>query len=167
MSCCVPCKAETVYENRKQEKKEVEECKKRLEATEEELKKAQAEAQAAKDKLEELNSKSHCCPTIDIESISKVGNEALVTFSDGTYMTVPLEFTHGLDAEKPFSIMAKLSKRIDDLDDAVKGLSDKLDAQSKLFVKLTDLVKINSCGEEAPFLGVDVKVAKEVADENS
>ena len=164
MSCCVPCKTETVYENRKQEKREADECKKRLEATEEELKKAQCEAKEAKDKLNELNAKLHCGPYI--ESITKVGNEAMVTFSDGTYKTVPIEQTQGLDAKKPLSILARLSKRIDSLDELVKELSNKLDTQSKLFVKLTDLVKINSCGEEAPFLGVDVKVA-EVANENS
>lgn len=159
MSCCVPCKTETVYQNRKAEKKVEDDCKTRLELALAELVKYKTEAEEAKEKLAKLESKP-CCPSLTIETITKVGDEAIITFSDCTYMKAPVEVTKGLDTEKPETIIDNLVKRVKLLEGSVKTLIELVDEQSKAFIKVSDLVKINSCGEEAPFLGVDVSVVK-------
>lgn len=86
MSCCVPCRTETVYENRKaatQAAQKEADCQKQLEAA---LKKvAELEAQIAE------AHKNPCCPAFKIESVTTVGKEVIVTFDNCTYLKAPMD----------------------------------------------------------------------------
>ena len=86
MSCCVPCRTETVYENRKaatQAAQKEADCQKQLEAA---LKKvAELEAQIAE------AHKNPCCTAFKIESVTTVGKEVIVTFDNCTYLKAPMD----------------------------------------------------------------------------
>lgn len=86
MSCCVPCRTETVYENRKaatQAAQKEADCQKQLEAA---LKKvAELEAQIVE------AHKNPCCPAFKIESVTTVGKEVIVTFDNCTYLKAPMD----------------------------------------------------------------------------
>lgn len=119
MSCCVPCKTETVYENRKaatQAAQKEADCQKQLEAA---LKKvAELEAQIAE------AHKNPCCPLFKIESITGVGKEVLVTFDNCTYIKAPMNVVdESLGKAKTDADSAK----VEELSKALEALKTKVD----------------------------------------
>ena len=119
MSCCVPCKTETVYENRKaaaQAAQKEADCQKQLEAA---LKKvAELEAQIAE------AHKNPCCPLFKIESITGVGKEVLVTFDNCTYIKAPMDVVdESLSKAKTDADSAK----VEELIKALEALKTKVD----------------------------------------
>lgn len=119
MSCCVPCKTETVYENRKaaaQAAQKEADCQKQLEAA---LKKvAELEAQIAE------AHKNPCCPLFKIESITGVGKEVLVTFDNCTYIKAPMDVVdESLSKAKTDADSAK----VEELTKALEALKTKVD----------------------------------------
>nr|DAF25392.1 MAG TPA: hypothetical protein [Caudoviricetes sp.] len=119
MSYCVPCRTETVYENRKAAthaaQKEAD-CQKQLEAA---LKKvAELEAQIAE------AHKNPCCPLFKIESITSVGKEVLVTFDNCTYTKAPMDVVdESLSKAKTDADSAK----VEELSKALEALKTKVD----------------------------------------
>lgn len=126
MSCCVPCRTETVYENRKaatQAAQKEADCQKQLEAA---LKKvAELEAQIAE------THKNPCCPLFKIESITGVGKEVLVTFDNCTYLKAPMNVVdESLGKAKTDADTAKvdeLSKAFEELKTKVEEVAAKED----------------------------------------
>ena len=126
MSCCVPCRTETVYENRKaatQAAQKEADCQKQLEAA---LKKvAELEAQIAE------AHKNPCCPLFKIESITGVGKEVLVTFDNCTYLKAPMSVVdESLGKAKTDADSAKvdeLSKALEELKSKVEEVAAKED----------------------------------------
>lgn len=119
MSCCVPCRTETVYENRKaaaQAAQKEADCQKQLEAA---LKKvAELEAQIAE------AHKNPCCPLFKIESITGVGKEVLVTFDNCTYIKAPMDVVdESLSKAKTDADSAK----VEELTKALEALKTKVD----------------------------------------
>lgn len=119
MSCCVPCRTETVYENRKaatQAAQKEADCQKQLEAA---LKKvAELEAQIAE------AHKNPCCPAFKIESITGVGKEVLVTFDNCTYIKAPMDVVdESLSKAKTDADSAK----VEELTKALEALKTKVD----------------------------------------
>ena len=119
MSCCVPCRTETVYENRKaatQAAQKEADCQKQLEAA---LKKvAELEAQIAE------AHKNSCCPLFKIESITGVGKEVLVTFDNCTYIKAPMDVVdESLSKAKTDADSAK----VEELTKALEALKTKVD----------------------------------------
>lgn len=119
MSCCVPCRTETVYENRKaatQAAQKEADCQKQLEAA---LKKvAELEAQIAE------AHKNPCCPLFKIESITGVGKEVLVTFDNCTYIKAPMDVVdESLSKAKTDADSAK----VEELSKALEALKTKVD----------------------------------------
>lgn len=119
MSCCVPCRTETVYENRKaaeQAAQKESDCQKQLEAA---LKKvAELEAQIAE------AHKNPCCPLFKIESITGVGKEVLVTFDNCTYIKAPMDVVdESLSKAKTDAYSAK----VEELTKALEALKTKVD----------------------------------------
>lgn len=119
MSCCVPCRTETVYENRKaatQAAQKEADCQKQLEAA---LKKvAELEAQIAE------AHKNPCCPLFKIESITGVGKEVLVTFDNCTYIKAPMDVVdESLSKAKTDADTAK----VEELSKALEALKTKVD----------------------------------------
>lgn len=119
MSCCVPCRTETVYENRKaatQAAQKEADCQKQLEAA---LKKvAELEAQIAE------THKNPCCPLFKIESITGVGKEVLVTFDNCTYIKAPMDVVdESLSKAKTDADSAK----VEELTKALEALKTKVD----------------------------------------
>lgn len=119
MSCCVPCRTETVYENRKaatQAAQKEADCQKQLEAA---LKKvAELEAQIAE------AHKNPCCPLFKIESITSVGKEVLVTFDNCTYIKAPMDVVdESLSKAKTDADTAK----VEELTKALEALKTKVD----------------------------------------
>ena len=119
MSCCVPCRIETVYENRKaatQAAQKEADCQKQLEAA---LKKvAELEAQIAE------THKNPCCPLFKIESITGVGKEVLVTFDNCTYIKAPMDVVdESLSKAKTDADSAK----VEELTKALEALKTKVD----------------------------------------
>lgn len=119
MSYCVPCRTETVYENRKaatQAAQKEADCQKQLEAA---LKKvAELEAQIAE------AHKNPCCPLFKIESITGVGKEVLVTFDNCTYIKAPM------DVVDEFLSKAKTdadTAKVEELTKALEALKTKVD----------------------------------------
>ena len=105
MSCCVPCKTETVYENRKA-------------ATQAAQKVAELEAQIAE------AHKNPCCPLFKIESITGVGKEVLVTFDNCTYIKAPMDVVdESLSKAKTDADSAK----VEELTKALEVLKTKVD----------------------------------------
>lgn len=118
MSCCVPCRTETVYENRKaatQAAQKEADCQKQLEAA---LKKvAELEAQIAE------AHKNPCCPLFKIESITGVGKEVLVTFDNCTYIKAPMDVVdESLGKAKTDADSAK----VEELSKALEALKTKV-----------------------------------------
>ena len=126
MSCCVPCRTETVYENRKaatQAAQKEADCQKQLEAA---LKKvAELEAQIAE------THKNPCCPLFKIESITGIGKEVLVTFDNCTYLKAPMNVVdESLGKAKTDADTAKvdeLSKAFEELKTKVEEVAAKED----------------------------------------
>lgn len=123
MSCCVPCRTETVYENRKAAAQRESDCQKQLE---EALKKvAELEAQIAE------AHKNPCCPLFKIESITGVGKEVLVTFDNCTYIKAPMDVVdESLSKAKTDADSAKveeLSKALEALKSKVEEVASKED----------------------------------------
>lgn len=119
MSCCVPCRTETVYENRKaatQAAQKEADCQKQLEAA---LKKvAELEAQIAE------AHKNPCCPLFKIESITGVGKEVLVTFDNCTYIKAPMDVVdESLSKAKTDADSAK----VEELSKALEALKTKVE----------------------------------------
>lgn len=119
MSCCVPCRTETVYENRKaatQAAQKEADCQKQLEAA---LKKvAELEAQIAE------AHKNPCCPLFKIESITGVGKEVLVTFDNCTYIKAPMDVVdESLSKAKTDADSAK----VEELSKALEALKAKVE----------------------------------------
>lgn len=119
MSYCVPCRTETVYENRKaatQAAQKEADCQKQLEAA---LKKvAELEAQIAE------AHKNPCCPLFKIESITGVGKEVLVTFDNCTYIKAPMDVVdESLSKAKTDADTAK----VEELSKALEALKTKVD----------------------------------------
>ena len=119
MSCCVPCRTETVYENRKaatQAAQKEADCQKQLEAA---LKKvAELETQIAE------AHKNPCCPLFKIESITGVGKEVLVTFDNCTYIKAPMDVVdESLSKAKTDADTAK----VEELTKALEALKTKVD----------------------------------------
>lgn len=119
MSCCVPCRTETVYENRKaatQAAQKEADCQKQLEAA---LKKvAELEAQIAE------AHKNPCCPLFKIESITGVGKEVLVTFDNCTYIKAPMDVVdESLSKAKTDADSAK----VEELTKALEALKTKVE----------------------------------------
>lgn len=119
MSCCVPCRTETVYENRKaatQAAQKEADCQKQLEAA---LKKvAELEAQIAE------AHKNPCCPAFKIESVTTVGKEVIVTFDNCTYLKAPMDVVdESLGKAKTDADTVK----IEELSKALKALKTKVD----------------------------------------
>lgn len=119
MSYCVPCRTETVYENRKaatQAAQKEADCQKQLEAA---LKKvAELEAQIAE------AHKNPCCPLFKIESITGVGKEVLVTFDNCTYIKAPMDVVdESLGKAKTDADSAK----VEELSKALEALKTKVD----------------------------------------
>ena len=119
MSYCVPCRTETVYENRKaatQAAQKEADCQKQLEAA---LKKvAELEAQIAE------AHKNPCCPLFKIESITGVGKEVLVTFDNCTYIKAPMDVVdESLSKAKTDADSAK----VEELSKALEALKTKVD----------------------------------------
>ena len=119
MSCCVPCRTETVYENRKaatQAAQKEADCQKQLEAA---LKKvAELEAQIAE------AHKNPCCPLFKIESITGVGKEVLVTFDNCTYIKAPMDVVdESLSKAKTDADSAK----VEELTKALEAVKTKVD----------------------------------------
>lgn len=119
MSCCVPCRTETVYENRKavtQAAQKEADCQKQLEAA---LKKvAELEAQIAE------AHKNPCCPLFKIESITGIGKEVLVTFDNCTYIKAPMDVVdESLSKAKTDADSAK----VEELTKALEALKTKVD----------------------------------------
>ena len=119
MSCCVPCRTETVYENRKaatQAAQKEADCQKQLEAA---LKKvAELETQIAE------AHKNPCCPLFKIESITGVGKEVLVTFDNCTYIKAPMDVVdESLSKAKTDADSAK----VEELTKALEALKTKVD----------------------------------------
>lgn len=119
MSYCVPCRTETVYENRKaatQAAQKEADCQKQLEAA---LKKvAELEAQIAE------AHKNPCCPLFKIESITGVGKEVLVTFDNCTYIKAPMDVVdESLSKAKTDADSAK----VEELTKALEALKTKVD----------------------------------------
>lgn len=126
MSCCVPCRTETVYENRKaatQAAQKEADCQKQLEAA---LKKvAELEAQIAE------AAKKPCCPAFKIESVTTVGKEVIVTFDNCTYLKAPMDIVdESLGKAKTDADTAKvdeLSKALEELKAKVEEVAAKED----------------------------------------
>lgn len=119
MSCCVPCRTETVYENRKaatQAAQKEADCQKQLEAA---LKKvAELEAQIAE------AHKNPCCPAFKIESVTTVGKEVIVTFDNCTYLKAPMDVVdESLGKAKTDADTVK----IEELSKALEALKTKVD----------------------------------------
>lgn len=119
MSYCVPCRTETVYENRKaatQAAQKEADCQKQLEAA---LKKvAELEAQIAE------AHKNPCCPLFKIESITGVGKEVLVTFDNCTYIKAPMNVVdESLSKAKTDADSAK----VEELSKALEALKTKVE----------------------------------------
>lgn len=119
MSYCVPCRTETVYENRKaatQAAQKEADCQKQLEAA---LKKvAELEAQIAE------AHKNPCCPLFKIESITGVGKEVLVTFDNCTYIKAPMDVVdESLGKAKTDADSAK----VEEFSKALEALKIKVD----------------------------------------
>lgn len=119
MSYCVPCRTETVYENRKaatQAAQKEADCQKQLEAA---LKKvAELEAQIAE------AHKNPCCPLFKIESITGVGKEVLVTFDNCTYIKAPMDVVdESLSKAKTDADTAK----VEELTKALEALKTKVE----------------------------------------
>lgn len=119
MSYCVPCRTETVYENRKaatQAAQKEADCQKQLEAA---LKKvAELEAQIAE------AHKNPCCPLFKIESITGVGKEVLVTFDNCTYIKAPMDVVdESLSKAKTDADSAK----VEELSKALEALKTKVE----------------------------------------
>lgn len=126
MSCCVPCRTETVYENRKaatQAAQKEADCQKQLEAA---LKKvAELEAQIAE------AHKNPCCPAFKIESVTTVGKEVIVTFDNCTYLKAPMDIVdESLGKAKTDADTVKieeLSKALEELKTKVEEVTAKED----------------------------------------
>ena len=126
MSCCVPCRTETVYENRKaatQAAQKEADCQKQLEAA---LKKvAELEAQIAE------AHKNPCCPAFKIESVTTVGKEVIVTFDNCTYLKAPMDVVdESLGKAKTDADTVKieeLSKALEELKAKVEEVAAKED----------------------------------------
>lgn len=119
MSCCVPCRTETVYENRKaatQAAQKEADCQKQLEAA---LKKvAELEAQIAE------AHKNPCCPAFKIESVTTVGKEVIVTFDNCTYLKAPMDVVdESLGKAKTDADSAK----VEELSKALEALKTKVE----------------------------------------
>lgn len=119
MSYCVPCRTETVYENRKaaaQAAQKEADCQKQLEAA---LKKvAELEAQIAE------AHKNPCCPLFKIESITGVGKEVLVTFDNCTYIKAPMDV---VDESLGKAKTDADSVKVEELSKALEALKTKVD----------------------------------------
>ena len=123
MSCCVPCKTETVYENRKAAAQRESDCQKQLEAA---LKKvAELEAQIAE------THKNPCCPLFKVESITAVGKEVIITFDNCTYLKAPMSVVdESLGKAKTDADTTKvdeLSKALEELKTKVEEVAAKED----------------------------------------
>ena len=123
MSYCVPCKTETIYENRKAAVQRESDCQKQLEAA---LKKvAELEAQIAE------THKNPCCPLFKVESITAVGKEVIVTFDNCTYLKAPMSVVdESLGKAKTDADSAKvdeLSKALEELKSKVEEVAAKED----------------------------------------
>ena len=119
MSYCVPCRTETVYENRKaatQAAQKEADCQKQLEAA---LKKvAELEAQIAE------AHKNPCCPLFKIESITGVGKEVLVTFDNCTYIKAPMDVVDESLGKAKTDVD---SAKVEELSKALEALKTKVD----------------------------------------
>lgn len=119
MSYCVPCRTETVYENRKaatQAAQKEADCQKQLEAA---LKKvAELEAQIAE------AHKNPCCPLFEIESITGVGKEVLVTFDNCTYIKAPMDVVDESLGKAKTDVD---SAKVEELSKALEALKTKVD----------------------------------------
>lgn len=163
MSCCVPCRTETVYENRKaatQAAQKEADCQKQLEAA---LKKvAELEAQIAE------AHKNPCCPAFKIESVTTVGKEVIVTFDNCTYLKAPMDVVdESLGKAKTDADTVKieeLSKALEALKARIKALEDapaggKVDTTK--FVRKDELVDVQNWAGTTRFKAYPVDVKPE------
>lgn len=119
MSCCVPCRTETVYENRKaatQAAQKEASYQKQLEEALEKIKVLEAE------KAEKA--RTPCCPTFKIGSITAVGEEVIVTFDNCTYLKAPMDV---VDESLSKAIVEELSKALEELKAKVEEVAAKED----------------------------------------
>lgn len=123
MSCCVPCRTETVYENRKAAAQKESDCQKQLDDSRKQLEEALEKIKVLEAEKAEA-AKKPCCPAFKIESVTTVGKEVIVTFDNCTYLKAPMDVVdESLGKAKTDADTAK----VDELSKAVEELKSKVE----------------------------------------